>query len=66
MIKLIDEEGNENNYDMSFTFVVPLLFIKDPPEMIAIVDTTTSVKLPEVIVETGYQLNDIIVQPESD
>ena len=66
MIKLLDEEGNENSYEMNFTFVVPLLFIEDLPDMVAIAGTTTSVELPEVIVELGYRLNDVIVQPESD
>ena len=51
---------------MKFTFVVPLLFAEDPPDMIAIAGTTTSVELPEVIVEPGYRLIQIIVRPESD
>ena len=51
---------------MNFTFVVPLLFAEDLPDMIAIAGTTNSVELPEVIVELGYRLNDVIVQPESD
>ena len=51
---------------MKFTFVVPLLFAEDLPDMIAIAGTTNSVELPEVIVELGYRLNDVIVQPESD
>ena len=66
VIKLVDIKGNEASYEMNFTFVVPLLFIEDLPDMIAIAGTTSSVELPEVIVELGYQLNEIIVQPESD
>ena len=66
VIKLLDVEGNENSYEMNFTFVVPLLFAEDLPDMIAVVDTTTSVELPEVMVELGYSLNEIIVQPMSD
>ena len=51
---------------MKFTFVVPLLFAEDLPDMIAVAGTTTSVELPEVIEELGYRLNGIIVPPVSD
>ena len=51
---------------MNFTFVVPFLFIEDLPDMIAIAGKNSSVKLPEVMVELGYQLNEIIVQTDSD
>ena len=65
MIKLLDVEGNENTYEMHLKFVVSLLFTEELPDMVAIAGKTSSVELPEVIVELGYRLNEVIVQPES-
>ena len=56
-IKLIDTQGYETSYEMNFTFVVPLLFIEDLPDMVAITGETASVELPEVAVETGYEID---------
>ena len=42
---------------MNFTFVVPLLFIEDLPDMVAITGETASVELPEVAVEFGYEID---------
>ena len=66
VIKLVDIAGNETSYEMNFTFIVPLMFVSDLPDMNVVVGEPTSVALPKLLVEEGYQFKEAIVQPSLD
>ena len=62
--KLVDIIGNESSYEMKFTFIVPVMFISDLPDMSIVLGEPSSFALPEILVEEGYQLKKVIVQPK--
>ena len=62
--KLVDIMGNESSYEMKFTLIVPVVFISDLPDMSIVLGEPSSFALPEILVEEGYQLKKVIVQPK--
>ena len=63
VIKLVDIKGYEASYEMNFTFIMPLMFISDLPDINVVVGEPSSAALPELLVEEGYQFKKAIVQP---
>ena len=63
VIKLVDIKGYEASYELNFTFIVPLMFISDLPDITVVVGEPSSATLPELLVEEGYQLKEAIVEP---
>ena len=63
-IKLEDDEGNKSSYEMFFFFVVPLMFDSDLPTFNVTAGKYAEVLLPDVIIEEGFFLSELTVQPE--
>ena len=65
-ITLVDIKSYSKSFEMSFTFIVPLIFQKDPLDMNVIAGKVKSVQLPYVIEAKGYQQANLIVSPRDD
>ena len=60
----IHDEGNKSSYEMFFFFVVPLMFDSDLPTFNVTAGKYAEVLLPDVIIEEGFFLSELTVQPE--
>ena len=65
-ITLVDINSYSKSFEMSFTFIVPLIFQEDPLDMNVSAGKAISVALPYVIEAKGYEQADIIVSPRDD
>ena len=66
MITLLDDRGNQSNFEMTVEFMIPISFSSDLPTFNLTAGKFASVELPEIIVEDGYSEKELIVQPEID
>ena len=62
--RLVDAMGYESKYEMRFSFIVPLKFKAELLSMNVLAGQLSSIRLPGVEVEEGYQLEEINVKPE--
>ena len=63
-LKIIDKQGNEYDFEVSFNFIVPLSFAEELPVINAMAGKFVATILPKMVVAEGFRAKDVIVEPE--